>query len=141
MADLVAIGYPDENTAAVAATEAQKLAAELIIEPEAIAAIRRDQDGKFHVSTTHHPVAAGPVGGCSGGCCSECCFLCRSSAWPWVPVSGALIGKVTKTGIDKEFQAQVRDMLQPGTLALFLVVERATPDKAAEALSIFGGTI
>jgi uncharacterized membrane protein len=54
---------------------------------------------------------------------------------------GALMGKVTKTGIDKEFQDQVRDMLQPGTSALFLVVERATPDKAAEALSVFGGTV
>jgi uncharacterized membrane protein len=48
---------------------------------------------------------------------------------------GTLMGKVEKSGIDREFQAQVRDLLQPGTSALFLVVERVTPDKAVEALS------
>jgi uncharacterized membrane protein len=35
----------------------------------------------------------------------------------------------------------VRDMLQPGTSALFLIIEKATPDKAVEALSRFGGTV
>jgi uncharacterized membrane protein len=54
---------------------------------------------------------------------------------------GALMDKVEKTGIDKEFQRQVRDMLEPGTSALFLVVEKVTPDKAVEALSQYGGTV
>jgi len=35
----------------------------------------------------------------------------------------------------------VRDMLQPGTSALFLIVEQVTPDKAVEALSRYGGTV
>ena len=30
---------------------------------------------------------------------------------------------------------------QPGTSALFLVIEKVTPDKAVEALSKFGGTV
>ena len=54
---------------------------------------------------------------------------------------GALMGKVTKSGIDREFQDQVRGMLQPGTSALFLMVEKVTPDKAVEALSKYGGTV
>jgi len=54
---------------------------------------------------------------------------------------GALIGKIEKSGIDKDFQRQVRDMIQPGTSALFLVVERATTDKAVEALKQYGGTV
>jgi uncharacterized membrane protein len=54
---------------------------------------------------------------------------------------GALMGKVTKSGISKEFQDQVRDLLQPGTSCLFLMVEKVTPDKAVEALSKFGGTV
>jgi uncharacterized membrane protein len=44
-------------------------------------------------------------------------------------------------GIDKQFQDQVRDMLKPGTSALFLVVEKVTPDKAVEGLRQFGGTV
>jgi uncharacterized membrane protein len=51
------------------------------------------------------------------------------------------MGKVTKTGIDKAFQDQVRGMLQPGTSALFLMVEKVTPDKAVDAMSKYGGTV
>jgi uncharacterized membrane protein len=51
------------------------------------------------------------------------------------------MGKVTKNAIDKEFEGQVRQMLQPGTSALFTVVEKVTPDKAVEALSKYGGTV
>lgn len=54
---------------------------------------------------------------------------------------GALMGKITKLGIDREFQDQVRDMLKPGTSALFLMLEKVTPDKAVDALSQFGGTV
>ena len=54
---------------------------------------------------------------------------------------GALMGKITKSGIDKQFQDQVRDLVQPGTSALFLMVEKVTPDKAIEAMSKFGGTV
>ena len=32
-------------------------------------------------------------------------------------------------------------MVKPGTSALFLVIEKVTPDKAVEALSQFGGTV
>ncbi|HYX76035.1 MAG TPA: DUF1269 domain-containing protein, partial [Gaiellaceae bacterium] len=46
-----------------------------------------------------------------------------------------------KSGIDQEFQDQVRDMLQPGTSALFLILEKATPDKAVAAMSKYGGTV
>ena len=43
------------------------------------------------------------------------------------------MGKLTKTSIDKQFQDQVRDMIKPGTSALFLMLEKVTPDKAVEA--------
>jgi uncharacterized membrane protein len=54
---------------------------------------------------------------------------------------GALMGKITKSGIDKAFQDQVRGMLEPGTSCLFLMVEKVTPDKAVEAMSKYGGTV
>jgi Protein of unknown function (DUF1269)/MalT-like TPR region len=54
---------------------------------------------------------------------------------------GALMGKFAKTSIDKQFQGQVRGMLTPGTSALFLMLEKVTPDKAVEAMSKYGGTV
>ena len=46
---------------------------------------------------------------------------------------GALFGHLGKKGIDQAFQQQVRDYLKPGTSALFMVIEKATPDKAVAA--------
>jgi uncharacterized membrane protein len=54
---------------------------------------------------------------------------------------GAVFGKIEKSGIDQDFINQVRGKLKPGTSALFMVVEKVTPDKAIEALSKFGGTV
>lgn len=141
MADLIAIGYQDETTAAAAAQEAQRLAKELIIQPDAIASIVRDKQGQYHVSTSHHPVAAGATWGMFWGLLFGILFFVPVLGIAMGAGLGALMGKIEKTGVDKAFQDQVRAMLQPGTSALFLVVEKVTPDKAVEALSKYGGTV
>ena len=141
MADLIAIGYQDETTAELAASEARRLARDLIIEPDAIAVISRDQEGKFHVHTSHHPVGAGATWGMFWGLLFGLLFFIPFFGLAIGAGMGALMGKITKSGIDREFQDQVRGMLQPGTSALFMMVEKVTPDKAVEALSQYGGTV
>jgi len=141
MADLIAIGYPDEATAEEAAAEARRLARDLIIQPDAIAVIVRDGEGKYHVHTTHHPVGAGATWGMFWGLLFGLLFFIPGIGIVLGAGLGALMGKVTKAGIDKEFQDQVRGMLKPGTSALFLMVEKVTPDKAVEAMSKYGGTV
>jgi|SRR6266702_2597151 len=141
MADLIAIGYPDEPTAEAAADEARRLARDLIIEPDAIAVIARDKEGKYHVHTSHHLVGSGATWGMFWGLLFGLLFFVPVFGMAIGAGMGALMGKVTKTGIDKQFQDQVRDMLQPGTSALFLMVEKVTPDKAVEAMSKYGGTV
>ena len=141
MTTLIAIGYDDETTATAAADEAERLAEDLIIEPDAIAVIRRDSKGKYHVTTNHHPVAGGTSWGMFWGFLFGLLFFVPVFGLALGAGLGALMGKVEKSAIDKEFQKQVRDMVQPGTSALFLMVEKVTPDKAYEALSKFGGTV
>ena len=141
MATLVAIGYPDETTATAASLEAQRLAKDLIIQPDAIAAIIRDKEGKFHVTTNHHEVAGGASWGMFWGLLFGVLFFIPFLGMAVGAGLGALMGKMTKGAINKEFQGQVRDMLQPGTSALFLVIEHVTPDKAVDGLAQFGGTV
>jgi len=141
MATLVAIGYPDESTAAAAGDEAERLAKDLIIQPDAIAVIRRDSSGKFHVTTNHNTVAGGTTWGMFWGLLFGMLFFVPFLGMAVGAGLGALMGKLTASGIDKQFQEQVRHMLQPGTSALFLVIEKATPDKAVEALRPYGGTV
>src|SRR6266516_6392291 len=138
MADLIAIGYPDEATATAAADEARRLAQDLIIQPDAIAVIIRDKDGSYRVHTNHHLVGAGATWGMFWGLLFGLLFFIPVFGMAIGAGMGALMGKITKSGIDKQFQDQVRDMLKPGTSALFLVVEQMTTDKALDALSKFG---
>jgi uncharacterized membrane protein len=141
MSDLIAIGYPDEATAEAAAEEARRLAHDLIIEPDAIAVIVRDNEGKYHVHTSHHPVGAGASWGMFWGLLFGMLFFVPVIGIALGAGFGALMGKITKSGIDQAFQDQVRGMLTPGTSALFLMVEKVTPDKAVEAMSKYGGTV
>ena len=141
MADLIAIAYPDETTALEAEQEAQRLAKDLIIQPDAIAAIVRDKEGKFKVTTNHHAVGAGATWGMFWGLLFGMLFFVPFFGMAIGAGFGALFGKLEKSGIDKEFQEQVRDKLAPGTSALFLVVEKVTPDKAVAALGKFGGAV
>ncbi|MFB9614203.1 DUF1269 domain-containing protein [Kutzneria kofuensis] len=141
MATLVAIGYPDEATASAAAAEVHRLAADLVIEPDAVAVVSRDSGGAFHTMTNHHTVAGGATWGMFWGLLFGLLFFVPFLGMAVGAGLGALLGKVEKSGIAKQFQHQVRDVLRPGTSALFLIVERATTDKAVAALSRFGGTV
>jgi uncharacterized membrane protein len=137
MADLITIGYPDETTALAAMDEVGRLERDLVIQPDAVAAIVRNREGKLRVTTNHHAVGAGTTWGMFWGMLFFVPFLGMAVG----AGLGALMGKVEKFGIDKQFQDQVRDMLKPGTSALFMVVEKVTPDKAVEGLRQYGGTV
>ena len=141
MAELIAIGYPDTVTAHAAADEAERLAEDLMLQPDAIAVIVRKPDGRYKVTTNHHVVGQGTTWGMFWGFLFGLLFFVPVLGMAVGAGMGALMGKLTRIGIDKEFESRVRDMLQPGTSALFLIVDQVTPGKAVEALSSYGGTV
>ncbi len=143
MATLVAIGYPGQGTAEEARRTVQQLESELIIQADQVAAISRDTDGKYHVHTTHGGASAagGAVWGGFWGLLFGLLFFIPFAGWALGAGMGALFGHFGEKTIDKAFQEQVREYLQPGTSALFMVIEKATPDKAIAALDQYGGTV
>jgi uncharacterized membrane protein len=141
VADLIAIGYDDTTTAEQALEKAEELAQDLIIQPDALAAIVRKEDGKFRTITNQHEVGAGATWGLFWGLLFGVLFFVPIFGMALGAAFGALGGKLAKDSIDKQFQQQVREALQPGTSALFMIVEQMTGDKALEALAPFGGTV
>jgi uncharacterized membrane protein len=143
MATLVAIGYPDEATAETARQTVQRLEADLVIQADQVAAISRDTQGKYHVTTTHGSAstAGGAVWGGFWGLLFGLLFFIPFAGWAVGAGMGALFGHLGKNAIDKQFQDQVRDYVKPGTSALFLLIEHATPDKAIAALEQYHGTV
>ena len=143
MATLVAIGYPDQTTAEQARQTVGQLESELIIQADQVASISRDLEGKYHVHTSHGGASAGGGAWWGGfwGMLFGLLFFIPFAGLAIGAGMGALFGHLGKKGIDQAFQQQVRDYVKPGTSALFVVIEQATPDKAIAALQQYGGTV
>ena len=141
MSELIAIGYPDMATATLAMEEVERLSEDLEIQPDAVAVNIRDESGRFTTITNAHAVGAGASYGMFWGLLFGMLFFVPVLGMAFGAGLGALVGKVEQTGIDRSFQDRVRDLLKPGTSALFMVIEKATPDEAVAALSKFGGTV
>jgi uncharacterized membrane protein len=54
---------------------------------------------------------------------------------------GALMGKITKGVVDKEFEVKVRDQLTPGSSALFMILDPSITEQALAGVEGFGGTV
>lgn len=141
MPDLIAIGYDDTTTALEAMDEVGRLAQDLVIQPDAVAAIIRDENGKFRTITNQHEVGAGATWGMFWGLLFGILFFLPIFGMAIGAAFGALGGKLAKDSIGKDFQEQVRSKLQPGTSALFMIVQQMTTDKALDGLSKFGGEV
>lgn len=140
MADLIAIGYDDDTTAVEAMDEVERLRRDLGIDADAVAAIIRSKDGRLRTITNQHVggrFVAGVFWGSLFGFLFFVPFLSMTVGAGMV----ALMGTIAKSGIDQQFQDQVRDMLKPGTSALFMIVEKVAPDRVTDALSGFGGSV
>jgi uncharacterized membrane protein len=125
MADLIAIGYPDETTTDLATQEVERLTEDLVIEPDHVAVIKRDKKGRLHVTTTHYEVAADATFGPFWGLLFGALFFIPLLGIAAGAGLGAPIGAVTKLGIDREFENQVK----------------ITGDNAIEVLAKYGGTV
>jgi len=141
MPDLIAIGYDDTTTALSAMETAEELADDLVIQPDALAAIIRDEKGRFRTVTNHHEVGAGATWGLFWGLLFGVLFFVPVLGMALGAAFGALGGKIAKDSVSKEFQDQVREALQPGTSALFMIVEQMTTDKALDRLAPLGGNV
>ena len=143
VATIVAIAYPDQGTAEQAQAAVLRLEDEPVIRVEQVAVISRDVNGRCHVHTSHDgiPTAGGAIWGGLWGLLFGTLFLIPLAGWAIGAGVGARLGYLKRKGIGEDFQHQVRDHLTPGTSALFLVIERADPDKAIAELRKFGGTV
>src|SRR5580658_898119 len=91
MTDLIAIGYPDEETAQKVWQELVQLEKDYLVDLDDAAIIRRDNTGKLHVTTpAHHAVAWGTLSGLFWGVLIGLLFLFPLA--PLVGVAGGIMG-------------------------------------------------
>lgn len=142
MSDLIVIGYPDEATGEQAYQEAQRLSDDMLLEVSALGLVVRSEDGKTKVETPAGPGAGtGALWGAIIGTLFGMILFIPFIGAVVGGAMGALFGGMDKAGIDATFRDRVKDMVQPGTSALVMVVEKVTPDRAVEAMSKYGGEV
>ena len=143
MSELILIGYPDEDTARDVWRRLVALERDFLIDLDDAAVIRRDACGHVHVTApAHHGAARGTLSGFFWGTVIGLVLV------PFIPVfsvagglMGAAMGAAGDLGIKEDFRKSARDLLPPGTSAIFVVVRKATPDKVLEAIGPYGGTV
>lgn len=137
MSDLVVLALDTEIGAEEMRDELVRLQKEHLITLSDAAVVIRQQDGHVKVKQAVSLVGVGAMGGAFWG------LLIGILFWmPWLGMiigaaSGALAGRFSDVGVDDEFIEQVGSTVQPGNSALFLLVEKVTPDKVITDLMKF----
>jgi uncharacterized membrane protein len=121
MPELIVISYLDQTVAAQAAAELDRCSTAIGLDPDAISVIIGERDGKFQLLTSRHPGA--------------------TAVWSsfWGVLFGALMNETEPSGLDRDFRQRVTGLLQPGTSALLVAVDRVNPSTVLEAVSQYGG--
>ena len=137
MPALIAIGYQDETTAAVAGEEVVRLSAHLEVTPEDVAVVTVAAGGTYRATTR--------VSG-SGDAAGSAFWLALFGAVVFEP--GGTPGSEAMLAVAEEgvggrlgpgFADEVRRLLAPGASALFVLVAGGDADPVLEALRRYGG--
>jgi len=140
MSDLVAIAYPDLDTARQVASNLQDAQKAHLISLEDAVIVERQADGKVKL---HQPslTAAGAAGGALWGGLIGLIFLVPVFGMAIGAASGALAGRFSDGGVDDEFMKRLGSELDEGKAALILLVRDVTADKVLPEIKIPGTVI
>ena len=141
MSNLIAVAYPDVETARNVSDELRQLMKEQSIVLDDMVVVERRPDGKVKLHQAGSTAAAGAAGGALWGGLSG--VMCR------VPVcglafgaaSGAAAGAGAHVGVDDKFMKALGERLEQGDAALVVLVRQSTPDKVLPRISQYGGHV
>jgi uncharacterized membrane protein len=141
MADLIAVAYPNKETATDVVRTLGRLQTEHVIELADIVIVNKDQDGKVRLQQRQDLVALGALGGALWGGLIGMLFLAPLLGMAAGMAGGALGGKFTDYGIDDQFMKDLAAQFQPGSSAVFALVTKATQDKVLDEVGKYGGKV
>jgi uncharacterized membrane protein len=100
VAELLVIGYYDEATGMQAYNMVMGLQQDMIVEPEGLALVTQDENGKNHVETPAKLVSSGAAFGALWGMLIGLLFFLPFFGLAFGGAMGALLGKMGKSGVD-----------------------------------------
>ncbi|MEV4398669.1 DUF1269 domain-containing protein [Nonomuraea sp. NPDC049607] len=141
MSNLIAIAYPDVQTAMSVRDRLGQMQKENLIKLADAAVVERREDGKIKLHQATSLAGMGAAGGALWGGLIGLLFLMPLLGMALGAAGGAVGGALTDTGVNDDFMRELGAKLEPGTAALFLLVVQSTPDKVIPEIAQYGGDI
>ena len=141
MSDLIAVAYPDRETAEKVRQRLAQLTLEHTLELEDAVIVDRDENGKVKLHQAHNPAARGAAGGALWGGLIGMLFLVPLFGMLVGAAAGGTSGALMDVGINDQFMKDLGEKLQPGGAALIVLVRKVTPDKVLPEISQYGGEV
>jgi uncharacterized membrane protein len=141
MSTLIAVAYPDAETAERVRTELVSASKERLLQLEDAVVVEHEPGGKIKLRQAMSTTGAGAAGGAVWGGLIGLLFLAPVLGMAVGAASGALGGKMTDVGVDDSFMKALGAKLQPGTAALIVLGSSGARDKVIERVKPFGGDV
>ncbi len=141
MSTLVAIAYPDFDTAEQVRQELIKATKERLVRLEDAVVVEHESGGKIKLHQAIGTTGAGAAGGALWGGLIGLIFLAPLLGMAVGAASGAAAGKMTDVGVNDDFLKDLGAKLQPGGAALIALGSTDARDKVIERVKPFGGEV
>lgn len=141
MSKLVAIAYPDAQTAEQVRAELVQATKEHLIQLEDAVVVVHQPDGKIKLHQAMSTSGAGAAGGAMWGGLIGLLFLAPLFGMALGAATGALSGKFADVGINDDFMKQLGTKVPAGAAALILLGRSDAPDKVLERVGRYGGEV
>jgi uncharacterized membrane protein len=141
MSTLVAVAYPDAQTAEQVRTELIQATKEHLITLEDAVVVEHRPDGKIKLHQAMSPAGAGAAGGALWGGLIGLLFLAPLFGMAIGAATGGLAGKFTDTGVSDDFLKQLGEKMPSGGAALIVLGRSDAPERVLERIRPYGGEV
>lgn len=141
MSNLIAVAYPDPETAEGVRNELVEATKEHLLTLDDAVVVVHEPDGKIKLRQAMNTTATGAAGGAVWGGLIGLLFLAPVVGMAVGAASGALGGKAADVGINDDFMKGLGQKLTPGSAALIVLSQSNAPDKVLERVAKYGGEV
>ena len=134
MSTLVAIAYPDAETAERVRAELVQATKEHLVQLEDAVVVEHRADGKIKLHQAMSTTGAGAAGGALWGGFIGLLFLAPLLGMAIGAASGAAAGKVTDAGVNDNFMKELGEKVAPGGAALIYLGRSDAPEKVLDRI-------
>ena len=141
MSTLIAIAYPDADTAERVRGELLQATKEHLVDLQDAVVVEHRPDGKIKLHQAVSTAGAGAAGGALWGGLIGLLFLAPLLGMAVGAASGAMAGKFSDVGVNDDLLKRLGDSMPPGGAALIFLGRSDAPDRVLERVKPYGGEV